>query len=217
MSLFICVPKYGGHSIHAHDTSMMALKADLEVQGFPHMIHTLWNESAVHRARNKCVQEFMWGAGKEYERLFFIDSDIEFSVDDAGRIWNLDADIGVGIYPCKDLKTCKYAAYVEEAQVVDLKKLGKDPIEVKYAGTGFMMIKRQVFQRMWDEFPELRYKDDKGDNMHWFHFPLVGGVELSEDFAFCERWRNMGGKVIADPLVKLVHWGLHGFGSEIKG
>jgi hypothetical protein len=41
------------------------------------------------------------------------------------------------------------------------------------------------------------------------------GRYLSEDYAFCRRWRDMGGKIWVDLDCKLVHLGQHLFGGEL--
>lgn len=184
--------------------SCLELKESL--RDVPHQFYTLTNESAVHRARNQCVKAFL---ETDYERLMFIDSDIEFSAEDVGKIWALDADIGVGVYPMKKIGA-KYAAWVN-GRLLDCLEDYDKPLEVDYAGTGFMMIKRKVFEKM---EPDIKQeKTESGKRLRFFHFDNVTDeVELSEDYEFCRLSRDLGFSVIMDPSVRLKHYGLHGFG-----
>ena len=43
------------------------------------------------------------------------------------------------------------------------------------------------------------------------------GDLLSEDWGFCRRWRQIGGKVWADPSIKLVHYGEHAYRGDPMG
>jgi hypothetical protein len=36
----------------------------------------------------------------------------------------------------------------------------------------------------------------------------VEGVEISEDYRFCDRWRAIGGRVWCDPEMKVDHHGI---------
>lgn len=67
--------------------------------------------------------------------------------------------------------------------------------EVRWLSGGCMMIKREVIERLTKKFlvPNL---------------PMIYREEyLSEDFAFCERARNLGYKIYAEPTIKLGHMG----------
>ena len=46
---------------------------------------------------------------------------------------------------------------------------------------------------------------------------IENGRYLSEDYTFCRRWQNMGGKVYVDPHVILDHVGTYTFkGGDIN-
>ncbi len=181
------------------------LQLEASLSGIPHQICTLTNESAVHRARNQLAKSFL---SSSYERLMFIDSDIEFKAEDVGKLWAMDVDIAVGVYAMKKIDA-KRAAWVDGKLIDDLDKFS-GPTEVDYAGTGFMMIKREVFEKM---IPFVKpEKTEQGERIRFFHFPVRDGVELSEDYEFCRAAVSLGFKVIMDPSIKLKHYGLYGFG-----
>jgi hypothetical protein len=41
------------------------------------------------------------------------------------------------------------------------------------------------------------------------------GRYLSEDYAFCRRWRDIGGKIWVDLHCKLLHLGQHNFRGDL--
>lgn len=198
--IFFGLPMYGGHCQAPFFGSCLQMKEALS--GVDHSISILTNESAVHRARNQLSKSFL---ESHHDRLMFIDSDIEFDPNDIGRLWQMDADIAVGLYPMKKIGSAK-AAWVDGELVTELPE---EDFEVDYAGTGFMMIKREVFEAM-KEHVELE-KTEQGERYRFFHFPVRDGVELSEDYEFCRLAKELGFKIIANPSINLTHYGLHGF------
>lgn len=123
-----------------------------------------------------------------------------------------DRDIVGGIYPQKTLPP---------KMVVNTLNNGKregDLVEVGTMGTGFMMIKRVVFEAMIDQGAQ-KYTDAIGlsneENNHQFDFFNCTidsqGRYLTEDWSFCRRWRELGGQIWADTTIPLVHVGYHRF------
>ena len=99
-------------------------------------------------------------------------------------------------------------------------------LQVKHLGTGFMMIKRHVLEKMGDALPELKYDDDinilsASENKHLYAFfntevhKLTSKRHfLSEDYLFCKRWTDMGGEIFGDVNIPLTHTGTHSFAGH---
>jgi hypothetical protein len=104
-----------------------------------------------------------------------------------------------------------------------------EPLEVMEIGTGHMMIKRHVFEKLAEAFPKIRYKPDHVGQAHFdgsryihAYFDTVidtvdsytgGGSDryLSEDYMFCQMWRKIGGDVWLCPWMKTQHIGTYAF------
>ncbi|WP_408736843.1 hypothetical protein [Acetobacter sacchari] len=99
---------------------------------------------------------------------------------------------------------------------------GASLVEAGYAGTGFMLISRRAVERMIAAYPETRYtRIDAAVGRSVSAQPAAAeayalfdcmidpetGTYLSEDFAFCRRWRQIGGEVWLDPSIVLTHTG----------
>lgn len=90
---------------------------------------------------------------------------------------------------------------------------------VKHLATGFMMIKREVIEKMSKAFPSTKYVDDVGflhgkENDYayaLFDCGVEEGHYCSEDWMFCNRWSKMGGQVWIDVSVNLNHTGIEEF------
>jgi hypothetical protein len=104
-----------------------------------------------------------------------------------------------------------------------------DPLEVLEIGTGYMMIKREVFLKMIEAFQQLKYRPDhvgqeNFDGSRYIHAffdtiidtedSIVGGGTdryLSEDYAFSQMWRKLGGSIWLCPWMKTKHVGSYAF------
>jgi len=96
---------------------------------------------------------------------------------------------------------------------------------LKDAATGFMLIKREVIMKMIEEYPDLYFNNDLNldpEFSKWTYLFFDTYLEpdtkryLSEDYAFCRRWQNIGGEILLDPLVKLDHTGHFVFNGNLN-
>lgn len=95
----------------------------------------------------------------------------------------------------------------------------KNLTKVKHIATGFMMIQRNVIEKMSAAFPSTKYVDDVNflkDHENEYAYALFDcGVEeghyFSEDWLFCHRWTKMGGFVWADISINLTHTGIEDY------
>lgn len=95
-------------------------------------------------------------------------------------------------------------------------------IEILYAGTGFLHVRRQVYL---DVAQKLRLPtcNERFDRPTFpFFLPMVKPIEdghwyLAEDYAFCERARQCGYTVQADTAVRLWHVGNYRYSWEDAG
>jgi len=204
MSVLFCTPAYGGQVFAPHMRSCLDTAIELSQQGIDFDWLIRWNESLVHRARMGMTKAFL---DTHYQYMMWLDADIEFTPEDVAKLWNLDADIAVGVYRMKT-EDSKFAAWVDGKLVTDLDQF-KEPIEVDYAGTGFMLIKRQVLENLSKKVE--KYENECPDIPALYMTPIDDGILLSEDYYFCKLARENGYKVMMDPSVRLSHWGLKAY------
>jgi hypothetical protein len=97
--------------------------------------------------------------------------------------------------------------------------------KVAYIGTGFLLAARAAMQQVVDAHPELRARmGDMGDRLAEEAVMVFEtmiepetGQYLSEDYAFCRRWRDLGGEIWADLESRLIHVGATAFvGSPMQ-
>ena len=249
--IFIGTPCYGGMITADYFKSCLRLVNEAPKQNIQLQFGTIGNESLITRARNTLVQLFMDDPGN-YTHLLFIDADIGFSEKSVFRMLDLDEDVVTGIYPRKAIDWRKVKRRVIDKPDIDLDELHaasleynltvKNPerIEVKKGfieaidgATGFMLIKRQVFEKMAKAYPDLKFKSDQHlnqphdtkfsyhDTSDWNYAFFDTMVEpntkryLSEDYAFCRLWQKIGGKIYADIISGMTHMGNYSFKGNV--
>ena len=206
MSILFCTPCYGGMVTAQHFKSCLSLAAVLDQIGLKHDWDIGWNESLITRARNEMAKKFL---DSDYERLFWLDADIEFTPDDVADIYNLDADIGVAFYSMK--RPDKPLSAWKDGKLVTLDECPKEPFEVDLAGTGFMCIKRVVLETL--AKTSESYIGPLGETPALFMTPVHNGGFESEDYNFCRRAREIGFRIVGDPGIKLGHYGQYRYGA----
>jgi len=191
------------------------------------------SDSLISRGRNQLVGKFM--ANKAFTHIMFIDVDLAFNHEDVLKLLWHDKEVMTGAYPIKEIlwnKVIKLAnegcekekiaekstRFVVNPVMGENRKVRVDngAISIHDAGTGFMLIKRETFEKLFEAYPELKYRDDTGslkgdelDNTYGLFNSYVDddGRFLSEDYGFCRYWQKIGGEVWVDPSIELVHLG----------
>lgn len=246
--LFVATPMYGGMCTGTYARSMMDLTALCAKNNIQLQCYFLSNESLIQRARNYCCDEFL---RSDATHLMFIDADIRFNAQDVIALMALQSDespydvIGAA-YPKKCISWEKIKMAVDKGfadenpnvlerfvgDYVFNPKEGKgeilisEPAQVAEIGTGFMMIRRNVFERYREAFPELSYRPDHARTEHfdgsreihaYFDCQIQPGTKryLSEDYFFCYNVENMGGQVWLCPWMQLEHMGSYNFGGSL--
>ncbi len=227
VKLFLSTPCYGGLCLEPFLTSILRLQILLMKEKVELLLDTTENESLVHRARNVSVGRFMQKT--DADLVMFVDADVHFDPESVVRLINSGHDISVACYPKKivmwDQAKERLAsgdnrnpAMLASSLVVNFgahsRPIENGFVEILDGPTGFMMIKRSVFERMEKHFPELDCVNDHQnrdfDKYHACFDCMIDPVSrryLSEDYAFCRRWQQMGGKIFADVHTTLGHVG----------
>ncbi|MGA9491851.1 MAG: hypothetical protein WBV80_16605, partial [Mycobacterium sp.] len=158
---------------------------------------------------------------------------------DIVRMVRADKDIVCGIYPKKEIHWREVAraaregvpperlSEYERSLVLNLIDTSPDRVtadglvEIASAGTGFMLIRRGVFEALSDDVPSYVDASTPGVALKAFYSvsidPDAGNSLLSEDYHFCKLARDGGVKIYAAPWVRLNHTGTYIFGNSGGG
>ncbi len=244
--LFVCTPCYGGMCLGLYTKACLDLQSTCLQHGIECRFSFIFNESLITRARNYLVDEFLRSG---CTHLLFIDADIQFNPQDILALLALDYDVAGGPYPKKSINWNNVAnAFRRNVNNPNFNPSALDsvtgdfvfnpvpgttsfkisePVEVMEIGTGFMMVKREVFDKFREAYPELNYKPDhigqaNFDGSRYIHayfdtvIDPVSHRYLSEDYMFCQWARKIGIKIYLCPWMKTVHVGSYGFQGDLE-
>lgn len=245
-SIFLAVPMFGGQCNGTFAKSICDLHVLCTAHGIKLDTYFLFNESLIQRARNYCADAFL---RSDCTHLLFVDADIGFNAQDVLTMLAMaddesPYDILCGPYAKKCI-TWEKIKYAVDKGLADqdpkvLERFVGDyvfnpapgttvvpmdqPFEVLESGTGFMLIKRNVFTKFAEAYPGQSYKPDHARSAEfdgsreivaYFDCPIDPETKryLSEDYYFCQQSRKIGLKVWLCPWMQLTHAGSYVFGS----
>ena len=212
----ICMPCYGGMLSEQTFMSFVKWGNTCRQLGIDWTVETMTNESLISRARNTLTAKFL--SNPESTHLMFIDADIGWEPWHLLVMLNRNVDVIGGLYPMKSLpvKWC--------VNGIPGQSEGPDGlVEVTKTGTGFLLIKRDVFDKL-NQHPAVRpFNNDIGLdpalNTHmktYFDTAVRENRYYSEDWTFCENWRDLGGHIYVDRRVLLRHVGTYVFDGNTQ-
>ena len=208
----ICMPCYGGMLTESTFMSYIKWANTCRQLGLEWTMETMTNESLISRARNTLVAKFLNNPTSTH--LMFIDADIGWEPWHLLVMLNAQKDVIGGLYPMKTLPIKWVVNGFDGAKTEDNGNLQ----EVSKTGTGFMLVKRDVFEKL-NAHPAVKpFNNDIGlpkeldQHLKTYYDTAVRENRYySEDWTFCENWRDMGGEVWVDKRVLLKHTGTYVF------
>jgi hypothetical protein len=239
VNLVVATPCFGGQLSVLYAASLFKLQKLVHAyRGFNLKILLKDGDALITRARASLLAQFLDDPTSTH--LLFLDADIGFDPEQVLRLIECGADMCAAIYPIKRIDwdrvrttmkaagpnpgatALKYVFEVDDPNAV-VAKVGF--VKVRYAGTGFLMVRREALERMCGHYRQLQYKRDHSldaatpSNNRFALFECMiaeDGTYLSEDFAFCKRWTDMGGEIWADLNSKLNHVGPMTFCGDLS-
>jgi hypothetical protein len=214
--------------------STIGLMLHGQAQGFHVSIELLGYDSLIPRSRNTLLAKFLDTPSATH--LMYIDADIGFDPAQVERMLAFEQDLVAGMYPLKLIDWSSQARHRaqsgESPETAPIRFVGT-PCEGSallrrdgfvtglYAGTGFMMIRRQALLQMIAAYPQTRYTTThtsatarRSNHLYALFDCMIEpdtGHYLSEDYTFCRRWRDIGGRIWLDPTGRLYHVGAYDF------
>lgn len=231
MHLVIGTPCYGGMMCTEYTQSLLALKEACLQYNIKMTCIFLGNESLIQRGRNTIAHHFLQILDATH--LMFIDADQKFVPNDIARMIRADKGIIGGAVPMKgiDWDRVRMGAVLNHPElhkltgIFNINKLpghemvsSDTPFQVKHVGTGFMLIRRDVFEKL---KPHVGWYKNGGSSISpedkvydFFKVQNVNNELLSEDYNFCHMYREKGGTVWVAPWCELGHFGAYLFSGQ---
>jgi hypothetical protein len=227
-TVFIATPMYGGTATAIYTASMMQLSVIFLRNRIDSLYAGTTSESLVPNARNVLTDQFL---ESQATHLMWIDADIGFNAMDIVSMLVADKDIICGIYPKKEVDWARVARAVKAGvpaeelsnhagsfaiKLLDDSAAGEDAdsdglFEIEGGGTGFMLIKRGVFDALSKHVSDYVPHQKVIKEFYATAIEPGTGNLVTEDYHFCRQARSHGFKVYAAPWVRLSHAGSYVF------
>lgn len=209
--IFLAIPAYSGQigarcMISVAESILLLNKAGISVD-----ICIQTGNCHVDDARNAMVREFLM---TDCSDMVFIDEDVGFDCADLYKLVKYDRDLVAGVYPCKQMDE-EYPVRPLPGEIwADRDGL----VEVEGAPTGFMRLSRFMLEKMCADEKRTFMGRGQGGPPHVILFERIysDGMRMSGDYAFCHKWRKMGGKVFVDPAMGFSHTGNHTWSGNLS-
>ncbi len=231
-SLFVVTPCMGTLML-SYVKSVLELQSIFNGKRKPIKFH-MFQSPLVTQSINLCVQAFL---NSNMSHMLFVDSDIEFDPTSIEWMIKSDKDIVLTPYPMKvfdwnkakkmseesgrSLEECPHLYCLDFPDSQNIESVD-GLVEITKGPAGCMLIKRGVFDKMIKEYPHLKIDQKQlvngimstsGNIYNFFDswFDSKTGLFLGEDYAFCQRWTDIGGKIYANVDAYITHHGNHAF------
>lgn len=210
----IAVPTYSG-MVHI-GTSRAIINDTVKMLGlgWAVTIEDTIGSADIYDSRAALVEKFL--ARLDATHLMMVDSDVQWPRGGIPRLVDHNVDFAAALYPQRKDPLTYALQYMHDDKV-----LRPDPstglIEMAGVSAGFICLTRGMIERMIEHYRDdpvagCYERDGQRRVALWDPYRVPGTPrKMGEDYAFCQRWRDIGGKVWVDPDIPMAHVGLKVF------
>lgn len=239
VNLFIATPCYAGQTTVEFTRSLIDFAVLATKIGLRFSVNTISNESLITRARNSLLAQFVASdathllfidADIGFNPLFIVRlltrgdginglayPKKHYNTATIIQAVKEEPDISPELLMLRGLEhAVNFRVNAEGNSVISVDPTGF--IEMEAISNGFMLISRECIDKLTKAFPETYRNDVKGYSSDLVYYNLfdteidhVSRRFLSEDYAFCKKWRSIGGKIFMDVHSRLVHCGYQAY------
>ncbi|AIX16793.1 hypothetical protein Syn7803US13_266 [Synechococcus phage ACG-2014f] len=204
----ILTPAYMGQVTTQYMHSLIEFIPYAMSNGINVTFETMPNCSLISLGRN--VMQSRALRDPTWTHLMWIDSDIRFPKEAIISMLFDDKPIMGGFYPKKSLPIDMASSPMPGGEETE------QLFETDYVATGFMLIKREVIEKMQDSYPERKFFYQGSDEYYDLYAPYIdedspNRLFLTEDYAFCRLARKIGYKSYMSKRFTLGHIGVYEF------
>lgn len=208
MKVMLAIPAYRGIVCPQFVDSLEETGKYLTEMGIDYFVSVLTGCCYIQIARNKLVSEFI---NSDADKLVFLDDDISWNKFDLVKLITDSEPVTCGVYRLKtdfeEYPAILVADSNGAANICDSK------IEATRVPTGFLCVDRSVFETLLWSYPELSYTEvERGtgnlntkDYFDFFPQGVKNNEWVGEDYAFCDLWTKLGGKIYVYPNMTIAH------------
>jgi hypothetical protein len=185
----------------------------LQARGDVWSLHDECGNALIADARALIVAQFL---DSKADTLVFIDSDVSWEAGALLKLLDAPVDMVAGIYPQRKDPINYCVKWQDKPELIADPETGL--LQVDGVPAGFMKLSRKQLESMVEQYPDSEFYVETAPNKKaWALFAdyRIGKHKMGEDYAFCRRWTDMGGKIWINPEVKMGHCGFKTFQGHL--
>lgn len=205
MRILIATPSYDGKVDVSYSSSLMITALQLHKNNIE--FGTLLNRTGTLLVgeRNAIARTFV---ESDYTHLLCIDSDIGWNAADVLEMISYDLEFVAGVYPTRKNLGYTFRPFFKEDNSLIVNEMGL--LSMQYVPAGFMLIKKSVFEKIINKFPDLRYKSKDpllvdAEGWTFFNTEIYDGEFWGEDYFFCRKAIQAGIEIWTNPNFEFKH------------
>lgn len=209
--VIIAIPAYEG-TVHCGTMHAIVYDVAALLQRGDHVqVTSDIGNADIARCRAGIVAKFL---ASKATHLVMVDSDVSWQPGAILKLVDAGVEFVAGAYP-KRVGEREFHLLMRPGEVQSL-DVNTGLLEVEGVPAGFVCLTRAALERLVKGYPETRFsfRELPGGVAHdlfdayWLTDETGLRHKLGEDYSFCRRWRDLGGKVWVDPSIGMGHTGL---------
>jgi hypothetical protein len=210
--IFLAIPTLSGKCLPGTEQAIQFFEMECASVGWT-LTQLRWaQDSLIAHARNVCVAKFM---ETDCTDMVFLDSDVACGPGVFTRLLSHQVDMVAGVYRVKSDEERYPVAGLDEGSTQDTET---GLWEVKHVPFGLVRMRRSVIEKMQAAWPDDWFHANCADQIKChalFNTEIRDRQFHGEDFYFCRKWREIGGRIYVDPEFMLAH--VNGDGKAFSG
>lgn len=210
-SIFLAIPTLSGHCASGTEAAIGFFEMEASSFGWKFEQFRWTQDSLIAHARNVCVAKFM---ASDATDMVCLDSDVACGPGVLTRLMMRDEEMVAALYRVKN-PVERYATVPPDG---GFKRQANGLMEAKDIPFGMVRIKRSVIEKLHAAYPDDWFYANTEDRIKChalFNTEIRDRLFWGEDYYFCRKWREIGGKVYIDPDIRLAH--INGSGEAFAG
>lgn len=210
--VFLAIPTLSGKCLPGTEQAIVFFELEAASMGWEFTQFRWAQDSLIAHARNVCVAKFMESDATD---MFFLDSDVACGPGVFTRLMTHREELVAGVYRVKNDEE-RYPVIPLDGGASQDMETGL--LEVKDIPFGLVRIRRSVIEKMIAADPDGWFYANNAERIKCpalFNTEIRDHVFRGEDYYFCRKWRDLGGRIYVDPELMLAH--VNGDGKAFSG
>lgn len=202
LKVILCVPTRNSPHPECYK-SLEKSEPVIKDAGFNYGIVTEIGNPYISGARATMLKK---GLRAEGDIFVFIDDDMGFEPEVLLKLIQTEGEVVGGTYRARDDSEENYMGRVLQDESGKITSMREDGcIECSCLPAGFLKVTKEAVDKFMKGYPELCYGPGYSQAVDLFNHGAHKGLWWGEDYAFCRRWRDIGGRIWLVPDLNLDH------------